>query len=165
MALITGKGGVGRTVTTAALAHLAQRRGVPVLVAELTEEGSDYSPLAHLFGRDQLPRKPEEIAPGIRGAALLARTGQEMFLASVLSNATIARAALGNDSLRRLLSAGPSFREMGIYFQLLTYLRAAKADHTPEHPLILLDMPATGHTLSLTGLPAMLLKLVPRAGR
>jgi anion-transporting ArsA/GET3 family ATPase len=162
VALITGKGGVGRTVTTAALAHLAQRRGIPVLVAEITEDGLDYSPVAHLFGREQLPRKPEELAPGIRGAALLARTGQEMFLASVLSNATIARAALGNDSLRRLLSAGPSFREMGVYFQLLHYLRATRSDGRHEYPLILLDMPATGHTLSLTGLPALLLKLVPR---
>ena len=94
------------------------------------------------------------------GAVLLARTGQELFLKSVLRSGTIARAALSSDALRRLLSAGPSFREMGVFFQLLMALRE-KTGTNPTHELILIDMPATGHTLSLTGLPELLLKLVP----
>ena len=60
------------------------------------------------------------------------------------------------------LSAGPSFREMGVFFQLLSYLRAERSPGEHEHPLILVDMPATGHTLSLTGLPDLLLRLMPR---
>jgi anion-transporting ArsA/GET3 family ATPase len=60
------------------------------------------------------------------------------------------------------LSAGPSFKEMGVFFQLLTLLRAKHSNGEPEHQLVLIDMPATGHTLSLTGLPELLLRLVPR---
>lgn len=160
--LITGKGGVGRSSIAAALAQLARARGKRVLVTEIGDAPNDYSPLARYFGRDRFALQPETLEPGIRGVVLLARTGQEQFLKSVLHSSTIARAALKSDVIRRLLSAGPSFREMGVFFQLLNYLRAVHADGNPEYELILVDMPATGHALSLTGLPELLLKLVPR---
>lgn len=162
--LITGKGGVGRSSVTAALAGVAQSAGRRVLVTDIGADGADYSPLARHFGLDRFPSKPEELfedITGVRGVTLLARTGQELFLGSVLHNKTIARAALNSDAIRRLVSAGPSFREMGVYFQLLTYLRELREDGSSEHDLILIDMPATGHTLSLTGLPELLLGLVP----
>lgn len=158
--LITGKGGVGRSVVTAALARLAVKAGRRVLVTEIGEEGEDYSPLAKHFGRGRLPKSPEPLGENLMGAVLLARTGQELFLKSVVRSGTVARAALSSDALRRLLSAGPSFREMGVFFQLLTYLRQKRGDE-PEHQLILVDMPATGHALSLTGLPEQLLRLLP----
>lgn len=160
--LMTGKGGVGRSSMTAALATLAQRKGVRVLICDIGDDPNDYSPLARHFGSDRLPTQPETIAPGIRGVVLLARSGQELFLKSVLRSGTLARAALSSDALRRLLSAGPSFKEMGVFFQLLTLLRAKQADGAPVNELVLIDMPATGHTLSLTGLPELLLRLVPR---
>jgi arsenite-transporting ATPase len=160
--LVTGKGGVGRSSVTTALAQVAQRRGVRVLIADIGDDPKDYSPLARHFGRDHLPTKPEELAPGIRGVVLLARTGQELFLRTVLRSSTLSRAALSSDVLRRLLSAGPSFREMGVFFQLLSYLEEKDDDGEDEYPLILVDMPATGHTLSLTGLPDLLLRLIPR---
>ena len=141
---------------------MAQRRGVRVLVTEVGDAPEDYSPLARHFGLERLPSAPEPMAPGIQGALLLARSGQELFLRSVLRSSTLARAAIGSESLRRLLSAGPSFKEMGVFFQLLTYLRETRPNGQPEHELILVDMPATGHTLSLTGLPDLLLRLLPR---
>jgi Mrp family chromosome partitioning ATPase len=44
--LITGKGGVGRSLVTAALAQAAERRGVVPLVCEIGDDPADYSPLA-----------------------------------------------------------------------------------------------------------------------
>lgn len=160
--LMTGKGGVGRSSMTAALGTLARNRGLRVLLCDIGDDPTDYSPLARLFGRERFGPTPELISPGLRGVALLARTGQELFLKSVLRSATLARAALSSDALRRLLSAGPSFKEMGVFFQLLTLLRVQASDKTPLHQLVLIDMPATGHTLSLTGLPELLLRLIPR---
>ncbi len=160
--LMTGKGGVGRSTMTAALAQKAQREGIRVLVCDIGDAPEDYSPLAKHFGRDRLPVEVSTIAPGIRAVMLLARSGQEMFLRSVLRSSVLSKAALSSEALRKLLSAGPSFREMGVFFQLLNYLRETRSDGTHEYQLILIDMPATGHTLSLTGLPELLLKLVPR---
>ena len=103
--LLPGKGGVGRSSVTAAIGLLAQRRGVRVLVTEIGDDPNDYSPLARQFGRERLPASPELMSPGIHGALLLARSGQELFLRSVLHSNTLARAAIGSESLRRLLSA------------------------------------------------------------
>lgn len=162
MVLLPGKGGVGRSSMTAAIGMIAQRRGVRVLVTEVGDDPKDYSPLARVFGLERMPAAPEKIATGVDGALLLARTGQELFLRSVLRSQTLARAAISSDAIRRLLSAGPSFKEMGVFFQLLTYLRMERAEGEPLYELILVDMPATGHTLSLTGLPELLLRLLPR---
>lgn len=160
--LVTGKGGVGRSTITAALAHLARRAGKRVLVTEPTDGGDAYSPLAHLFGRTQLPREAAEVAPGIGGSQLVPELGAELFLHQVLKVGLLARTAAGFEPLRRLFTAAPSLRELGICFHLLSYLRARLPDGTPRHELVLVDMPATGHTLALTSLPQVVLRLVSR---
>lgn len=162
VALITGKGGVGRTSVTCALAHLAHREGLRVLVAEMGDSGEDYSALARLFGKIQLPRTAEEIAPGIFGSQLLPDVGAELFVKSVLRIQRLAKAALGFPPLRRLLEAAPSLRELGIFFHLLTYFREELSPGVPKYQAILVDMPATGHTLALTGMPEVVLRLVKR---
>jgi anion-transporting ArsA/GET3 family ATPase len=159
LVLVTGKGGVGRSTLTAALAHVAQRAGKRVLVAETADGSSDYSALAQLFGQTQLPATAAELAPGIAGSQLLMITGVELFLLSVLKIPALARRAAGFEPLTRFLSAAPSFREMGWFFHLLSYLKAEDGHKRPLHDLILVDMPATGHTLALATLPDLLLRL------
>lgn len=158
--LLTGKGGVGRTALSAACALFAARRGKRVLLTEIGDPAERCSPLARIFGRELLPEaEPAPIADGLLGVQLLATTGQENYLRSVLPSKMLVRAVLASEALRRLAAAGPSLRELGIFHQLLTLLRARRADGTPTHELIVADMPATGHTLSLTALPERLLRL------
>jgi anion-transporting ArsA/GET3 family ATPase len=152
---------VGRSTVTAALSLLAQKHGKRVLVTEIGDEGDDYSPLAAHFQRERLPTHPEEVAPGVMGVTLVARTGQEQFLRDVLHAGPLAKAALASETVRRLLNAAPGFKEMGVYYQLLSYLRAKRYDGSPTYDLILVDMPATGHAVMLTSLPEYLLRLVP----
>jgi anion-transporting ArsA/GET3 family ATPase len=160
--LITGKGGVGRSSVTAAIANVAARRRKRVLVTEIGEVGGEQSHLARIFGRERLPDALDSIAPGIQGALLRSHRGQELFLSAVLHIPALARFALASDALRRLMQAAPSFREMGIFYHLLTFLKEVNSEGGPAHELILIDMPATGHTLALTGLPEILLALVSR---
>jgi anion-transporting ArsA/GET3 family ATPase len=160
--LVTGKGGVGRSSVTAALATVAARAGKRVVVTEIGDIGGESSNFARLFGLEQLPATVKEIAPGIDGTLLQAHLGQELFLRSVLPIPALAKAALASEALRRLLVAAPSFREMGVFFHLLTLLRQERHPGVPEHDIVLIDMPATGHTLALTGLPEVLLRLVSR---
>jgi anion-transporting ArsA/GET3 family ATPase len=159
--LITGKGGVGRTTMTAAIARAAVNVGRRVLIAEIGQPDGDYSPLARIYGRETLPDKIEELEPGVRGQLLWPRQGHQLFVERFLPVQALARAAMRSKALSRLLDAAPSFSEMGIFYQLLDLLKATRADGTPEHETILVDMPATGHTLALTGLPDVLLRLMP----
>lgn len=160
--LVTGKGGVGRSTVTAALATYAAHAGKRVLITEVGEEGNDYSALARLFGRDRLPTERAQIAPGVTGGVLLPHCGHEEFLSSVLRSESLARAALHSEALRRLLDVAPSFREMGIFYHLLTALRERRTDGAYAYDFVVIDMPATGHTLALTGLPQLLLRLISK---
>ena len=159
--LVTGKGGVGRTSVSAGLALAGAKAGRRVLLVEIGEPEGDYSPLARLFGRERLPEKAEEIAPGVRGTILYMRNGHEAFLKTVVPIPALVRAAVRSKSLGRLLEAAPSFQEMGIFYLLLTLLKDTLSDGAPRNELLIFDMPATGHTLALTNLPDILLKLMP----
>lgn len=159
--LITGKGGVGRTTLSASMARAAAAAGKRVLLVEIGDPEGPYSPLARIFGRERLPAEVENIGDGVEAQMLWTRMGHERFLTSVLPISSLVKAAVRSKALGRLLDAAPSFQEMGIFYLLLTLLEATRRDGSPRHELIIFDMPATGHTLALTGLPDILLKLIP----
>ncbi|MHC4393665.1 MAG: nucleotide-binding protein, partial [Planctomycetota bacterium] len=119
--LVTGKGGVGKTTAAAALALAGRACGKRVLLAEINEQVMPkVSPLAALFGREQLPSDPARIDPGgLRGTLIRNEEGTELFLASVLKVKAMAKVAVRLKALRGLMHAGPSFYEMGIYYHLL----------------------------------------------
>ena len=159
--LVVGKGGVGRTTMTASMARAAARAGKRVLVTEIGEPGGDYSPLARLYGRDSLPAEVKDLEPGVRGCVLWSRAGHTLFLQRVLPVPALVRAGMRSGSLNRLLDAAPSFNEMGVFYRLLSLILQERDDGSPEHEMIFVDMPATGHSLALTGLPQILLRLMP----
>ena len=162
LALITGKGGVGRTTVAAAMGLVAARAGRRVLLTEIgDQDASGYSHVGHQFGHDHLPHEPVEISPRLFGCTLTARTGHELFLRTVLPVPTLIRAALRSKAVSKFLSAVPSFYEMGLFYHMLFLLRQQDEEGNPLHELMIIDMPATGHTLAITGLPATLLKLIP----
>lgn len=159
--LVTGKGGVGRTTVTASLAEAARRKGRKILIAEIGEPGGDYSPLARIYQRDTLPEDPQDLAQGIQGCLLWPRKGHTLYVEDALPIKALARAAMRSKALNRLLEAAPSFNEMGVFYQLLKLYKATDRDGKPTHDTIIVDMPATGHTLALTGLPDVLLRIMP----
>jgi len=154
---------VGRTTIAAAMALAASRLGKRVLLAEIEEPSrQSHSTLARKFGRDLFTTTPRPIMPGLEGVMLSTDRGTELFLTGVFKIAALARLALRTPALLRMLHAAPSFHEMGIFNHLLTLLEARRPDGRPRYDIVLVDMPATGHTLALTGLPRILLKLVSR---
>ncbi len=159
--LVTGKGGVGRTTVACALARAAARRGRRVLLTEVGDPEGGFSACGRHFGRETVTENPEPLGDGVDGCHLWARTGHEAFLAETLPGGRLVGAALRSKALQKFLVAAPSFFEMGVFYHLLTLLRAKRPDGSPRHEVVVIDMPATGHTLALTGLPDILLRLIP----
>ena len=160
--LVSGKGGVGRSVMTASIARAGAFVGRRMLVTDLEEPNSERrSALAALLGRYSLPRNPISVGPGIDGVLVQTEYGTELFLRSLFKAGPLVALAMRSKSLQRLLHAAPSFREMGMFFHLL-HLATAKDDTgRPAYDHIVVDMPATGHALAMTGLPEIMLQLVP----
>ena len=161
--LVTGKGGVGRTTLTAALARAAAAHGKRVLVSEVEElSRQGHCPLAELFGVRNLRTDPIDLADNIQGVQLQAEAGAAGFLTKLFKVEALSRLALRTNVLLRIMQAGPSLHEMGVFYHLLSLLEERLENGEHQHELILIDMPATGHTLALTELPQILTRLVSR---
>ncbi|MDF1564863.1 MAG: ArsA-related P-loop ATPase [Deltaproteobacteria bacterium] len=159
--LITGKGGVGKTTVAASIVR-ALAAGRRVLGCEIGDPEGGPTALGRLFGKSVLTPTPEPVAENLSLCHLWAPLGHELFLRSILPSKRLIRATLRSKALRRFLIAAPSFHEMGIYYHLLTLLEARRPDGKPVHDTIVIDMPATGHALALTGLVDMLLRIIPK---
>ncbi|XXF78003.1 ArsA-related P-loop ATPase [Myxococcaceae bacterium GXIMD 01537] len=159
--LVSGKGGVGKTTFSAALARAAQRAGQTVLLAELAPDDSGPSALAPLVSAT--PKGPEvvPVEPELSFVRLSAAEGHRRFLEDVLPLRLMADAAMRSRALRRFLEAGPALRELGVLYHMLSLLRLTHPDGRSVYPLSVVDVPATGHALALASLPRSILSVLP----
>src|SRR3954468_18374290 len=74
--VVSGKGGVGKTTISAALAIVAARRGHKVCVAEVDRKGT----LARLLGGRQVAYEPSELLPGVWGMNIVPDRALEEYL-------------------------------------------------------------------------------------
>jgi anion-transporting ArsA/GET3 family ATPase len=156
LVIVTGKGGVGKTTLTAALAHAAVAQGKRVLCAEIVAHPETPSQLVDVLG-GPAPRE-EPVAAGERiDAVLLTPTmGHRRFLQDILPLKMLADAAMRSQGLRKFLSAAPGLSDMGVMYRAVDLMRRDRWD------LMLLDSPATGHTLALAQIPEFLLRVIPK---
>jgi anion-transporting ArsA/GET3 family ATPase len=160
--LISGKGGVGRTAVASAMGRAAAKAKRRTLVLEIGYEEGARSALGAQFGRPDLKADVLEVDQNLSIGRLNARTGHAEFLRTILPSKTLIAAALRSRAVQKFLVAAPSLHEMGLFYHLLDLKRRVRSDGTPQFELLIVDMPATGHTLALTGLPQILLRLIPR---
>lgn len=160
--LVTGKGGVGRTTVAAAMARLAAADGKRVLLCEVGDPEGGPSSIGACFGKPELGPDPEPLGPpGLLGCLVWATRGHELFAQQVIPAGPLIRTALRSDTLRKFVAAVPSLYELGVFYHLLCLLQETDAQGQPLHEVVVADMPATGQTLALTSLPAVLLDALP----
>ena len=172
--LITGKGGVGRTTVTINLGRALAARGQKVLIVEVRDaeselgEQSSYrargdSMLGRAIAQEQGSASPYDLGPDptqvedhLWAAQLVASVGHERFLSSIIPSERLVRAALESKALARFLRSAPSMHELGIYY----HLNLLQSD--PRFDQVIVDLPASGHTLALTQLPERMARLLKR---
>ena len=137
LVVVAGKGGVGKTTVTAALARMAAGLGLSVLIVEV--EGK--TGLAAAFGAEDLEYEERELAPGIRARSLT----PDVALVEYLEEHGLHRISkrLVRGGLVEVVStAAPGIKDILILGKVKQLERAGAAD------LILLDAPAAGHAVS-----------------
>ena len=151
--VIAGKGGVGKTTITAALAATAASAGLSVLVIELEgrhglgaafgrRDPVGYAPVVL---RGQRPDDPETLGKPPEGAVWARRLTPDDALLEYLADHGLQRVS------KRLVSSGvvdvvataiPGIRDVLVLGKVKQLERAGAAD------MVLLDAPATGHAMT-----------------
>ncbi|MDR0966530.1 MAG: AAA family ATPase [Myxococcales bacterium] len=160
--MVTGKGGVGKTSLSAALARALAEQGHRVLVAEVGSDADEPSPLIRALGGKR-PRDSgvRPVLPNLEAVRLMPYAGQQAFLRDTLRVKLLVDAALRLAAIRRFLSAAPAFNELGVLYQLFQLMRERRPDGHPRFERVIVDTPATGHALAIAQLPDIVLRLIP----
>jgi anion-transporting ArsA/GET3 family ATPase len=134
--LVTGKGGVGKTTVAAGLAVAQVALSGSAALVEFGDGESGLRALGRQRGVDHIVIKPEEA---------LTRAASPLF-----GNGILAKVALGNFAVKRMLKAAPALRELA----MLECIRLVAAEK-PRRAVIV-DMPATGHGIAWLRVPRQL---------
>jgi len=150
LAIVSGKGGVGKSAVASALALLGQRHGLRILAVEM-ESGGGLS--AH-FGTGPLEFEPREVRPGlhamqiVRSDALLEYLSLQLRLPGMGRFGAVARA------FDALATAAPAVREIVTVGKILWEVREDRWD------LVVVDAPPTGQIASYLRAPTSISELV-----
>jgi Mrp family chromosome partitioning ATPase len=147
--VVAGKGGVGKTTVTAALARMAAGLGLSVLIVEVDGKTG----LAAAFGAEDLEYDERELAPGIRARSLT----PDVALVEYLEEhglSRISRRLVKGGLVEVVSTAAPGIKDILILGKVKQLERTGAAD------LIVLDAPAAGHAVSFLMSPRGLTEIV-----
>ncbi|WP_242394951.1 ArsA family ATPase [Anaeromyxobacter oryzisoli] len=156
LVIVTGKGGVGKSTVTAALALLAARAGKRVLVCEVNAQER----IAPLLGAPPSGYATRQARPGVHTVNVTPAEAMREYGLQVLHFRTIYEAVFENRVVRRFLRMIPSLPELVMLGKILNEVRAEEHER-PRWDLVLVDAPATGHAVQLLRVPSALVGTVP----
>ena len=147
--VVTGKGGVGKTTLAATLGVLLADAGKKVLLLEADPRES----LHRVLGTEPSDGALVDAGHGLRVQNLQARTIIEELVAERVHVGFLARRITHSQAFRHFVAGAPGFKEAA----LLGYaFRVVKGGYRVAADLVILDAPATGHSVSLLAAPELL---------
>lgn len=142
--VVMGKGGVGRSSVTAALALAAAQGGKRTLIIEMGG-GRDVAQYIGLRGRSYQPRPWRD---GVDVASITAAECLEDFGQRKLRTGALIRKVLNNRVSRAFLEAVPGLHDL-LQLGKVENLITEPLPRDTHYDLVILDAPATGHGLTL----------------
>lgn len=147
----TGKGGVGKSTTSASLALLAASRGKKVLVCEVNSNER----ISALLGCPPADTTITRLLPGIDAVVIRPQEALKQYGMMQLRYKALYKAVFENRFVARFLRFIPSLPELVMLGKILHHVRERRWD------LVIVDAPATGHGITFLQVPGLLLETVP----
>ena len=145
--IVVGKGGVGKTTVSAALAKVATASGARTLIMECDSR----APLAQMFGVEP-SFDPQEVAPNLSLMTLDGRHALEEYLHLVVPGRMLLKAVFASRLYQFFVQAAPGLRELMMLGKI--YYEADDKAATPAHrSVIIVDAPASGQAMSMLKMP------------
>ena len=148
--VVSGKGGVGKTTVSAALALVAARRGRTVCVAEVDRKGS----LARLLGGRDLSYEPTELSPGVWGMNIIPDKALEEYLNVQYHMKRFSKVFTTTHFVDYITTAGPGLKDILVLGKIWYLEQGSKSGGTAhDFDTIIVDAPAAGHMLTFLSAP------------
>jgi anion-transporting ArsA/GET3 family ATPase len=159
LVILSGKGGVGKSVVGTALALAARDRGKRVLLIEID---TPVSAARFLGANPSLGHAETEVLPGLFMVNLDPRTVMDEYVRETARVDLIARKILDNPIYHRFFAAAPGLPELMVLGKIMI-LEEEKTGfpRRPRYDLLIVDAPATGHGLSFLKVPLAASNAVP----
>lgn len=149
---VLGKGGVGRSTVSAALATLRAQRDERVLIVEWAVADC----IAPWFGAAPAGATPVEIAPRLSVMNFALDEALRAYFVDHLHLGALYRRVIRARSVARMLEVGPGLAELFFLGELWWLITLAEREVGWRFDRIVVDAPATGHAASLLDIPSTL---------
>jgi anion-transporting ArsA/GET3 family ATPase len=158
LVVLTGKGGVGKSVVGAALAVAARERGKRVLLVEVAAPVE----AARLLGGPPSQGRETEALPGLFTMNVDPAAVMDEYVRHVVKLEMLVRRILGSPIYRRFFAAAPGLKELMVLGKIMVLEEArARLSQEPQWDLVVVDAPATGHGLAFLKVPLAASAAVP----
>jgi anion-transporting ArsA/GET3 family ATPase len=153
--VVTGKGGVGKSVLTAALGRILARSGRRVLLLENDPRESLYQLLDIPPSDGEIVQaEPDLFLQNLRPTDVLSNLVREHLKVELL-----VRRVLASPVYQHFVGGAPGFKEVAILGHALRVVRGLGG--APEIDIVILDAPATGHGVTLLLAPVLVSEVIP----
>lgn len=149
--VVTGKGGVGKSVVSAALARIAANAGRRVLILEADPRESQHE-LAGVApsGGDYVKAAGSLVLQNIQPERVF-----EAVVRDHLHFELLVRRVIRSPIFEHFVDAAPGLKELGVLGHALRVLRGLEPTPHGRTDLVVLDAPATGHGVSMLAAPRL----------
>jgi anion-transporting ArsA/GET3 family ATPase len=147
--IVSGKGGVGKTTVSAALALVAARRGRKVCVAEVDRKGA----LARLLGGGEPGYEPIELTSGVWGMGIVPEDALREYLDVQYHMTRISKVFTSTHFVDYITTAAPGLKDILVLGKIWYLENGRTRGPVRDFDTIVVDAPAAGHMLTFLSAP------------
>jgi anion-transporting ArsA/GET3 family ATPase len=155
--IVSGKGGVGKSTISAALALRSARAGRRTLVCEVNTQER----ISRLLERPLAGPEVKLLEENLWAVDVRPQEAMREYALMVLRFETLYKTVFENRVVRYFLRFIPSLQELVMLGKILYHLQEKLPDGRYRYETIVLDAPATGHAITFLNVPQVLLRTVP----
>ncbi len=156
--VLSGKGGVGKSLVAAVLGLTASRRGKRTLLVEVDSP----TELARFFDVSPVGHRETQVVNRLFAINLNPARVMDEYVKHVVKLDMLARRILESPIYHRFFAAAPGLEDLMVLGKVMTLEEAHDGfSRRPRYDLVILDAPATGHGFYLLKTPQAALRVAP----
>ena len=158
LVLVTGKGGVGKTTVAVTLGRHYAEQGARVLILEIDPRESAFRLLSQSpTGGDLIRARPNLYLQNLRPRTVINQLVREQVVFDILANRV-----LTSPIYEHFVDSCPGLAELAVLSYAKRLLAPTSRSRNKPFDRVILDAPATGHSLALLAAPALVAGVIEK---